>query len=226
MTRANVVGVVFFAAAGLGLLAAPITPEMLKQSRENLKDLALAIHTYHDLYGHFPSNVLDKGGNALLSWRVHLLPFMEETPLFNQFKMNEPWDSANNKPLLEKMPKVFAPVRVKPAAGETYYLGFSGKATCFEPRNPVGLSKLVDGTSLTALLVEAGSGVPWTKPEDVPFDAAKDLPKLGGLFDGDFHMALADGSVVKVKKSFDPDIMKRIVTINDGQMINMEAFLK
>lgn len=206
----------------------PITEAMWKQSELNLKQLGLALHSYHDCFGHFPQNIADKDGKPLLSWRVHLLPFLEDEglALYKEFKQTEPWDSEHNKKLLEKMPKVFAPIRVKPLPGITYYLGFDGKDAIFGKGKPVGIARITDGCSNTAMVVEAGAGVAWTKPEDLPFDAAKDLPKLGGFFDGAFNVLLADGSVSRIKKNANASIIKLMVQMNDGQVIDIEALGK
>jgi RNA polymerase sigma factor (sigma-70 family) len=85
--------------------------------RRNLRLLALAMHNYHDMMGHFPAPAItDKAGKPLLSWRVALLPFLEEDGdrLYKEFRLNEPWDSPHNKKLLARMPRVFAPVSAKP----------------------------------------------------------------------------------------------------------------
>jgi hypothetical protein len=78
---------------------------------------------------------------------------------------------------------------------------------------------LIDGSSNTVMVVEAGESVPWTKPDDLPFDAKKDLPKLGGLFDGVFHAAYADGSVHRSKAKFDAETLKAMITRNGGEVI-------
>ena len=91
----------------------------------NLKQIGLALHNYHDAHGKFPTNVYGPKGEPLLSWRVHLLPYLEEDNLYKQFKMDEAWDGPNNKELIEKMPKVY---RGRPTAthpkGKTFYQGF------------------------------------------------------------------------------------------------------
>lgn len=204
----------------------PITEAMWKQSADNLRQLGLALHNYHDVHGHFPQNIADKDGKPLLSWRVHLLPFLEAEELYKEFKQTEPWDSEHNKKLLEKMPKVFAPVRVKPLPGMTYYLGFDGKDAIFGKGKPVGIARITDGCSNTALLAESAAGVQWTKPEDLPFDAGKDLPKIGGFFDGAFNVLLADGSVSRIKKNANISVIKQMVQMNDGQIIDVDALAK
>jgi hypothetical protein len=192
-------------------------------SSSNLKRIGLACHYYHDAHGHLPSNVLDAKGKPLLSWRVLLLPYLKEEKLSQQFKMDEAWDGPTNKPLLEKMPKVFAPVRVKGRLGMTFYQGFSGPDAIFDPKtSEVRLAQVADGTANTCLAVEAGTAVEWTKPADLPFDPKKELPKLGGLFDGEFNMLMCDGSVMAVRKDYHAETMKNVVMKNDGTVINPE----
>ena len=75
---------------------------------EDLKELALALRSYNDAYGHFPpAAVSDKSGKPLLSWRVLMLPWIQQGKLFKEFHLDEPWDSDHNKKLLEKMPPLF-----------------------------------------------------------------------------------------------------------------------
>ena len=87
----------------------PITKKDLLISTNNLKQIALAFHSYHDATNGLPGNITDKDGKPLLSWRVAILPYVEESELYRQFKLEEPWDSANNKKLIEKMPGLYAP---------------------------------------------------------------------------------------------------------------------
>jgi uncharacterized protein (TIGR03067 family) len=194
-------------------------------SSNNLKQMALALHTYHDTYKRLPGPAItDKQGKPLLSWRVAILPFVEETPLYREFKLDEPWDSPHNKKLLNKMPKLYEPVRGKTKQPfTTYYQAFQGPGTAFEPNLQLRFpGDFPDGLSNTLLLVEAGEAVPWTKPEDVPFDPKKDLPKLGGLFPDGFHVAMGDGTVRWVSRGFDPGTLRLAIIRNDGQPIDLD----
>jgi hypothetical protein len=101
------------ATQAIALLARPLqaarTAAGRSQSMNNLKQIMLAMHNYHDTHGAFPPQAIrSQDGKPLLSWRVALLPFLEAGDLYKQFHLDEPWDSAHNKPLIEKMPAVLA----------------------------------------------------------------------------------------------------------------------
>jgi hypothetical protein len=167
----------------------------------------------------------------LLRWRVAILPFIEEQKLYLEFKLDEPWDSDHNKKLIPRMPKVYAPVRGKTKEpGMTYYQVFVGKDAPFDGtitrKYPAGFP---DGASLTFLVVEGGEAVPWTKPQDIVYDAGKPLPKLGGLFPDGFHAVMADGSVRFVPRDADEKAIRAAITPAGNEGIDLpgkEAKLK
>jgi len=204
----------------------PITDEQLKQASENMKNVLLAVHNFESAYGHLPADIVDGDGKAILSWRVMILPYLEEDELYRKFKLDEPWDSKANKELIESIPKIYTPVRGKPKEkGMTFLRGFVGKDAFFEAGRKLRIADIFggDGASNTVAVVEAGEPCLWTKPEDLPFDADKDLPKLGGQFDGDFHVGMADGSVRLVDgKSFVPKAFKAAITCSSGEVIDEE----
>lgn len=171
----------------------------LRTAVRDLREIAAAFHHHHDVREYLPTDSYSKAGKPLLSWRVAILPDLGEEELYKQFKLDEPWDSDHNLKLVTKMPDVYQPVRVKARPGETFYQSFTGEKTLFVPKAKKGLSlatiSSMNGISNTILLVEAAVPTVWTKPEDLPFDEKRALPKLGGLFDGDFHILMCDGSV-------------------------------
>jgi hypothetical protein len=195
-------------------------------SAENLKELALAMHRHHDANNGLPTAACyDKDGKPLLSWRVAILPYLgdEEKELYKQFHLDEPWDSAHNKKLLAKIPPVFAPVRNAPKEkGFTYYQVFTGKGTAFEGKKGLRLADFLDGTANTILIIEAKDAVPWTKPADLPYDAKKPLPPLGGLFREGFHAALADGSVRRIARTISARTLRNAITRNDGEVLGSD----
>jgi len=221
----------------VGLVSLPIsisaaaepTKEELKTAAKNLKSIGIAFYDYGEANDNkWADDITDKDGRILLSWRVAILPYLKEEKLYKEFKLDEPWDSTHNKKLIAKMPKVYAPVRVKAKPGETFYQRFVGKDALFaENGSEYKIGNIPDGHSNTALVVEAGDPVIWTKPADLPFLGIKPpLPKLGGQFDGDFHVLLCDGDVTRFKKNYDPDEMKKVIMPADGISINFDKLRK
>ncbi|HEY1188452.1 MAG TPA: DUF1559 domain-containing protein [Gemmata sp.] len=193
----------------------------------NLKALGLGVHNFCDANeGRLPDDIADKDGRYVLSWRVALLPLIGEEKLFKQFKLDEPWDGPNNKKLIDQMPKLYAPARGKAKAGETFYQRFVGKGTLWPEKGAYTLAQIADGTSNTALIVESGAPVTWTRPADLTFNAKAPLPGLGGPFAGDFHTLMGDGSVLLFKKGCDQDTLKLVITPDDGTAIDIDKLLK
>jgi Protein of unknown function (DUF1559) len=200
------------------------------QISNDFKQLALGAISYADANnGGLPSDVYDKNGKPLLSWRVQVLPYIEGGPLYSQFHLDEPWDSEHNKKLLEKMPETFAPKDSEAYKNhETSFQAFVGKGTVFErPAGPRpgqfgnGLrypADIPDGTSNTILFVEARKAVPWTKPDDVPYDEGKLLPKVGSLSKGGFFAALCDGSVRFIPFSVKEETLRMWIIRYSGQV--------
>lgn len=186
------------------------------RNANNLKQMGIAFHMYHTDYKRLPSDVYSPDGKPLLSWRVLILPYMEQDPLYKLFKLDEPWDSPNNKKLLANMPSFYAPVGVETKEPHTtFYQGFVGKGCAFEPNQKVTFAHFIDGTTHTILLVEAGEPVPWTKPGDMPYVTGQPFPKLGGLFKGGFNALFGDGSVRFLKKDTDIKKLHLLIIRND-----------
>jgi len=171
-------------------------------SQNNLKQIGLAIHSHESATGALPAwATADAQRKPLLSWRVAILPYLEQDPLYRQIRLNEPWDSEHNKQFHDKMPKVFE-MPGKPAeAGKTYYQAFVGRGAIFgkDAAQPTRFAQIKDGASNTLLAVEAATPVNWMEPKDIDFAAGPNgfAPegKVGGHFPGGFHALFADGSV-------------------------------
>jgi RNA polymerase sigma factor (sigma-70 family) len=199
----------------------------LARSQQNLKQIGLALHNYHAAYGHFPPPAIySRDGKPLLSWRVAILPFLEQDNLFKLFKLDEPWDSPHNRALLKHMPDTYAPV--VPTAGErdrTYYQAIVGKGAAFEPQGTVRAADILDGTSNTIAVAEAATPVPWTKPEDLAYAADQPLPRFGGLFDGDFNALFLDGEILLLSRKADEKMLRAALTRAGGEPQSFEGLL-
>jgi hypothetical protein len=194
------------------------------QSQNNLRMIGLAMHNYNDARRRLPPAVVhDKSGKPLYSWRVELLPFMEEELLYQQFHRDEPWDSPHNKTLLERMPEIYATPGTTTRT-HTHYLVFDSPGCAFNSKAgiPSGIPRsFPDGTSQTILVIEADKAVPWTKPEDLSFGPNEPLPKLGGLYSGNrFNVCMADASVLTLVRSRLSDTtLRAAITASAGDVL-------
>ncbi len=194
------------------------------QSMNNMKQIALAMFNYLDAKKTFPpAYKAGKDGKPLLSWRVLILPYLEEKDLYQQFNLDEPWDSEHNKKLIDKMPAVYkSPNSAKAAAGKTVYLTVRGEKTVFSGGKGTRIADITDGTSNTIMTVEANDeeAVPWTKPDDFEYDANNPLKGLGGMHPSVFLAGFADGSVRAISNSIDPKMLKALFTRNGNEPID------
>jgi hypothetical protein len=196
-------------------------------SVENLKQIGLAFHNYAASNNHLPPPVLHggKSGKVPYSWRVALLPYLECQELYNQYNFDEPWDGPNNRKLIDHMPKVYGyPAVDGTSKTHTSYFVFTGPETLLGKGEEPSFANITDGTSNTLLAVEANRQVPWTKPEDIPFDPQGALPELGGFTPDGVNALFGDGSVRYIKKSINPIVLKALITRAGGEVISSDSF--
>ena len=193
------------------------------QSMNNLHQIGLAMQNYNSTLGSFPARAnFDAQGKPLLSWRVHILPYIEQDALYKQFHLNESWDSPHNRPLIAAMPKVFQnPSSPAAKPGMASYLAVCGKGLMFEGTTGRKASDIRDGTVDTIAVVEADDdrAVEWTKPQDWEWDATKPLAGLGHAHPGGFGAAFADGSVHFISASIDPTLFHALLTIAGNEPV-------
>ena len=193
----------------------------------DLKQLAIAIHTFHSVYRQFPvgeSRVIKyRNGHPLLSWRVHLLPFIEKGELYKQFKLDEAWDSPDNLKLLEQIPEIYQNQDYKGLGNHTTVLAINGPGAVFNPSEKLHMRDVTDGTSQTVLVINAGpdKAVPWTKPQDLTYQPNAILKSLGDVNDP-FMVMFADGAIYPVSKTVDEKMLLRMFQRNDGQVLVRE----
>ena len=195
-------------------------------SRNNLRQLAMGFHLFADAHGYFPSvKTMLPDAKHPVSWRVAILPYINEEKLFEQYNLDEPWDSENNRKLADKTPRVFRHPSQRQDVGCTNYVVVAGADTATgDGSKPMKLDDIADGSSQTILLAEALARIPWTKPEDPILDSSKSLPELGGMFESGFQVALADGAVQPIPADITDEVLKALITRNGGERINEDVF--
>ncbi|MFN9269846.1 MAG: DUF1559 domain-containing protein [Planctomycetaceae bacterium] len=195
------------------------------QCKNNLKQIALAMHNYHDSYGTFPPAVTySADGQPMHSWRVLLLPFLDEVALHAQYNMNEPWNSPANSQLLSRMPKVYGCPSSPPELGVTHYAVPVGPRTMFPPERGVAAREITDGTSATLMVIETfGTSLNWMAPVDMTVSAGVPGAQpvaFSSLHTGGFHVSLADGSVRYL--SYDvatPQVLDAMLSRDGGEAV-------
>jgi hypothetical protein len=190
----------------------------------NLKQIALAMLMNENMNNCFPSNICDKQGKPLLSWRVAILPYLEEKALYDQFRLDEPWDSPNNKKLLDRMPAIYQGQRAE-KDGKTTVMVFAGKNTPFEEGKKTAVRDLINGATNTIMAVEAGpdKAVPWTKPEDLPFDTNDPKAALGNVSPQGFLAVMFDCSQKTFLSGVSAETLRRMINHRGPPVDPIEA---
>jgi prepilin-type processing-associated H-X9-DG protein len=232
---AALVGILFFGGILVALLlpAVQAAREAARRSQctNNLKQIALAMHNYHDTYKCFPPAVItDQNGRPMRSWRVAILPFLEQAALYEAYKSDEPWDGPNNRALGNiAIPTYRCPSDPSPVPTETNYVMIVGKGAFGGlPNEAIRVSDIRDGTSNTIMIVEVtGSGIPWMEPRDLSVEEIqREINDGSGKWisskhPGGVNVALCDGSVRFLAQTIDRNILRSLIDPNDGMRVNM-----
>jgi len=213
---------------GLGMLSAVQTARGAARGsgcKNNLKQIGLAMHNYHDTHGKFPVSDdpewLDENGKPHLSWRVHVLPFMDQIPLYHEFHLDEPWNSAHNIKLVSKMPRVYKCPEGNLPTGETTYLGIAGPGGILE-KPGVGIRDVTDGLSNTILVLDAADSkaVVWTQPVDFMYSPSNPMSGLAGHHGDSFNALLSDGAARLISLSLPTKTILGLFTMSGGENIS------
>jgi hypothetical protein len=196
------------------------------QSSNNVRQIQLAMLNHEAAFKKFPDRTIrDKNGKPLLSWRVKILPFIEQKNLFDQFHLDEPWDSEHNKELIAMMPAIYRNPDRAEIDNKTNYLLPVGKGTMWEGDEGLKIQQITDGTSNTLMIVEANEdkAVIWTKPDDLDVDM--DHPKEGlGDFRDMILVGFCDGSIRMLSKSISNENLRALFTYRGGEVVNTSEF--
>ena len=206
--------------------------------KNNLKQIGLALHNYHDAYDSFPpAFVLGPDGKRWHSWRALILPFLEEKPVLSKkYRFDEPWNGPNNSKLLDQRPLVFAchwiDNKTHVPKTDTNYVAVVGSDTAWPGAESMRVADIKDGTSVTALVIEVrDAGISWLAPDDLTFEEAS-LPPRGvkgrrassihftEVDHGGLNVLMGDATVRFVNYDLMPEIWTGILTRAGGEMIS------
>ena len=195
------------------------------QSMRNLRQIAIAMHDNLDLHGHFPAPAnYDDQGRPLLSWRVHLLPFLDEKGLYDQFRLDEPWDSEHNRRLIPMMPELYlSPLSELDDPGKTRYVVPVGEGAAFEEGKNFTVRDIRDGTVNTIMMleVEDSRAVLWTAPEDYAIPDEVTGEGLHSTEEGVIFSTL-DGSVHFLPLPDALEMLGALFTRAGGEVVNLD----
>ena len=228
---------------GIAILAFILLPMMLPavsgareaarrmQCMNNMKQIGLALHTYHDAHGSFPPvYTTDENGKPLHNWRVLMLPYMEHQSLYENIRLDEPWDSDYNKQFHDRAPSTFrCPSATGDMTGMTSYSVVVGAESYpVDTEDSLSFRDITDGLSNTVFLVERKAPVCWMDPtQEITFEKACEginvsaFDGLGSNHPGGMNIGLFDGSVLFISNTIDPGVLRAILTWNGGESMDI-----
>jgi hypothetical protein len=236
----EIVALTLFIIALFWLLTPTLGPHRESARRtycqNNLRRITLALHNYHDVYKSFPpAYVADETGKPMHSWRVLILPFLEQKALYDLYRFDEPWDGPNNRQLAAmamKMKLFECPSDGNAGTGQTSYVAVVGPGTAWPGAKSISLSDIQDGSSNTIHIVEVHhSGIHWMEPRDLDASqmpmtinarrAAKGAsPGISSGHTGVAQAARADSSVFVIPDDSPPATVRAMLTIAGGEPVD------
>ncbi len=189
--------------------------------QSNLKQIALALLNYEQANGALPpAFTVDADGNRLHSWRTLLLPFLDESALFEKIDLTKPWDDPVNAFANELIVDAF----VCPSSGTeeffTTYQVAVGSEYLFSGAVPRKLSEVTDGTSFTLAVVDVSDrrAVPWMSPEDVvPEELLARNAESRTQHMGVMLAAFLDGHIEAIPDDLSQEARRAMLTIAGGE---------
>jgi hypothetical protein len=217
--------------------------EAMRQSDSSghLKQIAVGMHNYHDVYRAIPmTGSPDPMLGVNMSWRVRLLPYIEYMRLHDQIDYSKSWDRPPNDQLHAQMPRTYGQPGNETERRKTQYLVFThdgaiggaaiapqlGPArTWFQPTNRRDFADCKDGTANTIMAVEGDPerAVPWMKPADLALDPRNPKAGVGNYRRGGFLAVMADGSLRFISNKIDDETMLKLILCDEGMAVDVEA---
>lgn len=194
------------------------------QCKNNLKQIGLALHNYHETHGAFPpACTVDANGKPLHSWRTVILPFLDQKDLYESIDLTKPWNDPVNAEAFATQVHAFSCPSAELDTGFTTYQALVGSEYAFQPGQQNEIRDFTDGTSDTVLVIDASPSIAvhWMEPSDpgvhffLNFGEDSETPHPTGL-----HVLFADGTPKYITANVPRETRKAVSTINGGETID------
>jgi hypothetical protein len=196
----------------------------------NMRQIVFALHAYCDNRGRFPpAHTVDETGKPLHSWRVLILPYLEQQTLYEKIRLNEPWDSEHNRQFHSQVPRIFQCPTGNwqlPMSGGCHYSIIYGAAAAFSETEPKKYNEGKDHDG-TILFVERKIPVNWMDPtSEISFATACEGINVNAMGIGSFHydgdtrganVGFGDGRIQFLLNNTDGKTLRTMLTLN-GEM--------
>ncbi|HQX53421.1 MAG TPA: DUF1559 domain-containing protein [Planctomycetaceae bacterium] len=219
------IGTILLVLAALFLPATRRAPQASRrtQCKNNLKQIALALFNYQDVYGVLPpACIVDAEGRPLHSWRTLILPYLDEQELYKSIDLSEAWNDPANVKAFSTEPSIYRCPSADLPPGNTTYMAVVGTGCCLSPAAPRHFSEITDDRTNTLMVFEVGSGnaVPWMSPQDADEPMVMSLLKTSdNSHTGGTQVAMADGKIVFLSKNMDSNTLRALTTIAGNEVI-------
>jgi hypothetical protein len=190
-------------------------PARQSQCANNLKQIALALHLYHEKHGVLPpACTVDGDGKPLHSWRTLILPYLEQKHVYDSIDLSKPWDDPANKAALEAVVQTYTCPSNPCPPGHTTYLGIVAPGSCLQPGQSRALDEIEGGPTLIVIEVDVAHAVHWMSPQDASEDM---VLQMGGVeklpHPGGFQAATTDGGVKLISANTKPGELRAAISV-------------
>lgn len=199
------------------------------QEQNNLREMGVAMHIVSDTggrgfyapYAHDPNSGELYRGN---SFRVSLLPYIQQESVYRMFDLTQPWDSPQNRPASDQVIRTFtSPLDASPGTTTPFRAFVGGGALFNEDGQPVKFIDVTDGLSNTIMLVHASEQVPWAQPQELAYNPTAPLPALGHPSSRQsFDVLMADGSIRSLQAPVPDGALRGLITRSGNETVPLD----
>lgn len=187
------------------------------QCSNNLKQLALALHAYESAYHALPpAYTVDANGKPLHSWRILILPYLEQQPLYDTIDLSKSWDDPVNAAAYKTKLSVFHCPSATCPEDHTTYLAIVAPSGCFHHTEPRQLAEISDGLPETLMVIEVSpeQSVHWMSPVDADESLVLGLvPESKLAHPAGMNVAFCDGSVKFLRADVPAEARRALISI-------------